>query len=284
MYIRFGFDFDLVCGQDTPLVCLVSPRPERSGDLHRVEPVKTWPPVPVSRYQDGFGNSCLRMVAPAGTFGISQDAVIRDTGQPDPLLCSLRQAEVTRLPPETLGFLLPSRYVESDLLSDTAWRLFGGVAPGWERAQAICDHVQDHITFGYKTARSTRTALQAWEERQGVCRDFAHLALAFARALNMPARYVNGYLGDIGYSSDDPMDFAAWIEIWLEDRWVTFDPRNNARRIGRIKVAHGRDAADVPLIHSFGAHRLQKFTVWCDEVPASDGKPGLLRPLDGHAA
>ena len=140
------------------------------------------------------------------------------------------------------------------------------------------------IRFGYKDARATRTAAEAWTERKGDCRDFAHLALAFCRAMNIPARYVNGYLGNIGYPSEGPMDFAAWIEVWLEDRWVTFDPRNNTRRIGRIKVAHGRHAADVALIHSFGAHKLQKFTVWCDEVSEATVSPHQVGPLANHAA
>jgi transglutaminase-like putative cysteine protease len=284
MLIRFGHDFELVCEQETPLVCLVSPRSERAADLREVSPVKTWSPVAVSRYLDGFGNTCLRMTAPVGTFRIRQDAVIHDSGRPDPLLPGLQQTDVAMLPAEALSFLLPSRFVESDLLSNDAWKMFGAVAPGWGRVQAICDFVHGHIKFGYKTASSTRTAAGAWQERQGVCRDYAHLALAFCRAMNIPARYVNGYLGDIGVSSTDPMDFAAWIEVWLGDRWVTFDPRNNVRRIGRIKVAHGRDAADVPLIHSFGAHRLQKFTVWCDEVPKVIGTGQMTQSLAGHAA
>ncbi len=266
MLIRFGHDFELSCAQDTPLICLLSPRPERTADLFEEALVEVWPPVPVTRYLDGFGNECLRMVAPAGKFRIRQDGMIRDSGRPDPELLHLPQTPVADLPPDSLEFLLSSRYVEADLLGATAWKEFGHLPEGWARVQGICDFVHDHITFGYPNARNTRTAAEAWDERRGVCRDYAHLALAFIRAMNMPARYVNGYLGDIGYSCDDPMDFAAWIEVWLGDRWVTFDPRNNARRIGRIKVAHGRDAADVPLIHSFGAHKLTKFTVWCDEV------------------
>ncbi len=284
MLIRFGHDFELVCDQETPLVCLVSARPERDADLHEVVPVKTWPPVPVSRYLDGFGNTCLRMVAPAGSFRFLQDAVIDDTGDPDPLIPTLRQAGIAALPAETLGFLLPSRYVESDLLSDAAWQLFGTSATGWARVQTICDFVHGHIAFGYKDASSLRTAAGAWQDRRGVCRDYAHLALAFCRAMNFPARYVNGYLGDIGVPFGGPMDFAAWIEVWIEDRWVTFDPRNNTRRIGRIKVAHGRDAADVPLIHSFGAHKLQKFSVWCDEVSQAAVMPHQIGSRADHAA
>jgi transglutaminase-like putative cysteine protease len=158
-------------------------------------------------------------------------------------------------------------------LTQIAWDRFGNVAPGWGRVQAICDFVHQHITFGYQNARSTRTALEAYEERIGVCRDYAHLAIAFCRCMNIPARYINGHLGDIGVPILDPMDFSAWIEVFLGGRWMTFDPRNNVSRIGRIVVARGRDAADVPLIISFGPHVLKSFRVWTydvtDAVPAA---------------
>ncbi len=169
------------------------------------------------------------------------------------------------LPDDTLMFLLGSRYCETDRISQRAWDMFGTLTPGWGRVQAISDFVHGHITFDYMQARATRTAFEALEERIGVCRDFAHTMIALCRSLNIPARYVNGYLGDIGVPVAGPMDYAAWVEVYLGGRWATFDPRNNARRIGRIKVAHGRDAADVPLIHSFGPHVLTRFTVICEQ-------------------
>ena len=267
MLIRFGYDFTLSCNQDTPLIGLLSPRPERKGDLVRMGAVETWPQVTVTRYRDSFDNDCLRMVAPAGTFRLRQDGTIRDDGALDLLQPDAAPSAVADLPSDILCFLLASRYVETDLLSQIAWDLFGQLPEGWARVQGVCDFVHTHITFGYANARNTRTAFEGYQERRGVCRDYAHLALAFCRALNIPARYVNGYLGDIGVPETGPMDFAAWIEVWLGGRWITFDPRNNTRRIGRIKVAHGRDAADVPLIHSFGTHQLAEFKVWCDEVP-----------------
>jgi transglutaminase-like putative cysteine protease len=173
-------------------------------------------------------------------------------------------------------FLLGSRYCETDRLSQTAWDLFGMVAPGWPRVQAICDYVHRHIRFDYQQARSTRTAHDAWLERVGVCRDFAHLAIAFCRCMNIPTRYVNGYMGDIGVPITGPMDFSAWMEVFLEGRWHTFDPRNNRPRIGRIVVAYGRDAADVPLIHSFGPHILESFLVWTDPIADAE-RESLLR-------
>jgi transglutaminase-like putative cysteine protease len=159
-----------------------------------------------------------------------------------------------------------SRYCETDTLSQAAWDLFGALAPGWGRVQAICDFVHDHIKFDYLQARSTRTAFEAFNERIGVCRDFAHLALTLCRCLNIPARYINGHMGDIGVPVVDPMDFSAWIEVYLDGAWRTFDPRNNIPRIGRIVVARGRDAADIPLIISFGPHVLKSFRVWTYEV------------------
>jgi transglutaminase-like putative cysteine protease len=163
-----------------------------------------------------------------------------------------------------------SRYCETDRLSQVAWNLFGHIEPGWGRVQAICDFVHERITFNYQNARSTRTAFEAYEEQTGVCRDFAHLAVALCRCMNIPTRYVNGYLGDIGVPRVDPMDFAAWIEVYLGGRWWTFDPRNNIRRIGRIVISHGRDAADVAMVSSFGPHILNSFTVWARELAADE--------------
>lgn len=267
MLIRYGYEITLNCRRPTALVCLLSVQEDRAADLRVPETVTTTPNVSTSTYRDLFGNECLRLVAPAGDLTIWGDATIEDDGKLDRMVPEARELPVPALPDDCLLYLMGSRYCETDKLSQTAWDMFGTVSPGWGRVQAICDFVHDHIRFDYMQARSTRTAFEAFNERIGVCRDFAHLALTFCRCLNIPARYVNGHLGDIGVPVVDPMDFSAWIEVFLEGEWYTFDPRNNVPRIGRIVVARGRDAADIPLINSFGPHVLKGFRVWTYEVP-----------------
>ncbi len=204
---------------------------------------------------------------PPGILAVSTENIVRDSGEPDLVPFGVGQVAIPDLPQETLEFLLGSRYCETDRLSDTAWSIFGSVRPGWERVQAICDYVHDRLTFSYPDARSTRTAWDGHEERLGVCRDFAHLAIAFCRCMNIPARYCTGYLGDIGVpAAPDPMDFSAWFEVFLEGGWYTFDARHNKPRIGRILMARGRDAADVALSTSFGPSRLADFSVITEEV------------------
>jgi transglutaminase-like putative cysteine protease len=193
---------------------------------------------------------------------------------------SAQQIPVADLPEETLVFLLGSRYCETDRLSEPAWNLFGNSPPGWGRVQAICDFVHNHIVFGYKHARASKSAWEAFNERAGVCRDYAHLAVAFCRCMNFPARYCTGYLGDIGVPpSADPMDFSGWFEVFLGGRWYTFDARNNVPRIGRVLIARGRDAADVAISSTFGPNTLSSFRVWTDEVngaqPASRLDPSV---------
>lgn len=268
MLIRYGYEITITCTQPTPLVCLLAVHEDRAGDLRAAETVFTMPEVPTTTYRDLFGNRCRRLVAPVGDLTIWGDATIEDSGELDPIVPGAREIPVADLPDECLVYLMGSRYCETDRLSQVAWDLFGNVAPGWGRVQAICDFVNAHIHFDYQQARSTRTAFDAFNERVGVCRDFAHLAVALCRCLNIPARYVNGHLGDIGVPVVDPMDFSAWMEVWLDGRWHTFDPRNNRPRIGRIVVARGRDAADIPLINSFGPHILKSFRVWTYEVDA----------------
>ncbi len=267
MLIRFGYDITVSVAQDTPMITMMSIRDERRDDIRFQAGLTTAPPVTCTDYRDLFGNTCRRFVAPAGVFSLRSDSTIETSGDLDPVHGDARETPIAQLPDETLIYLLGSRYCETDRLSQLAWDMFGQTAPGWARVQAICDRVNAHIRFDYQQARATRTAYDAWNEGIGVCRDFAHLAIAFCRCMNIPARYVNGYLGDIGIPVTGPMDFSAWMEVFLDGRWHTFDPRNNKRRIGRIVVAYGRDAADVPLIHSFGAHRLDSFTVWTDEIP-----------------
>jgi transglutaminase-like putative cysteine protease len=270
MLIRFGYEITVSCAQDTPMITMMSIRDERRDDIRQQSGMSTRPDVPCTDYRDLFGNTCRRFVAPAGLTTLRSDSTILSSPDPDPMVADARETPIAQLPDDTLMFLLGSRYCETDRLSQTAWDLFGNVTPGWARVQAICDTVHSRIAFNYQNARSTRTAAEAWQEGTGVCRDFAHLAIAFCRCMNIPARYVNGYLGDIGVPVAGPMDFSAWMEVFLDGRWHTFDPRNNRPRIGRIKVSWGRDAADVPLIHSFGPHLLHSFLVWTDEVPAGD--------------
>lgn len=266
MLIRYGYEITLTCQTPTHMVCLLAVRDDRAADLRGPEKLTTTPEVELSTYHDLFGNRCLRFTAPAGDTTIVGDAVIEDSGLHDPVLPHLRETPLAELPDDSLVFLMGSRYCETDKLSQAAWDLFGNIEPGWGRVQAICDFVHNHIKFDYQQARATRTAYEAYQEGIGVCRDFAHLAVAFCRCLNIPARYVNGHMGDIGVPVVDPMDFSAWMEVWLDGGWRTFDPRNNIPRIGRIVVARGRDAADVPLVNSFGPHFLKTFKVWTYEV------------------
>jgi transglutaminase-like putative cysteine protease len=227
----------------------------------------TTPSVPIEGYRDSFGNWCNRFVAPAGRFSLGTDSVIRDSGQWDISDTSAQQMLIQNLPSDALLYLLGSRYCDTDLLLDTAWALFKDTPLGFGRVQAVCDYVHSHITFGYEHGRPTRTAMQALQEGRGVCRDFAHLAIAFCRCLNIPARYCTGYISDIGLPLPHaPGDFGAWIEVFLGGRWHLFDPRNNNPRIGRILVAYGRDAADVPLTLAFGANTLTEFSVITDEI------------------
>jgi transglutaminase-like putative cysteine protease len=269
MQIHVGFEMIYDCPQPTPMIFNLNVHFTRVSDLVGRDNIVVDPPVPMAGYRDGFGNWCTRIVAPQGRTRVWADALVNDTGLPDAIVPQAQQIPVPDLPEDTLVFLLGSRYCETDRLSETAWELFGQTPPGWGRVQAICDYVHRHITFGYEHARRTRTAFEAFYDRTGVCRDFTHLAVAFCRCMNIPARYCTGYLGDIGVPPvDDPMDFAAWFEVFLGGQWHTFDARNNTPRIGRVLIARGRDAADVALSNTFGPNTLTSFRVWTDEVPA----------------
>ncbi|PZQ98084.1 MAG: transglutaminase [Cereibacter sphaeroides] len=283
MLIRFGYEITVSCPQETPMIAMMTPREEFREDIQTTTGLVIQPSVRATAYHDQFGNICHRFTAPAGLITLSSDSLIWSDGVPEPAFPDAGEVPVTDLPSEVLTYLLGSRYCETDKLSQIAWDLFGHLPPGWGRVQAICDWVNGHIRFDYQMARATRTAFEAWQEQTGVCRDFAHLAITFCRCLNIPARYANAYLGDIGVPPvDAPMDFAASIEVYLEGGWHSFDPRNNQRRIGRIVVAHGHDAGDVPLIHSFGQHVLQSFRVWTDEAPEV-AEPTRLSALAGRA-
>lgn len=283
MQIRFGYEITVNCTQATEMVCLLEVHAERRSDLRQVPIVTLSPDTPSRNYLDVFGNLCRRFTAPVGDCSFSSDGVIEDHGEADVFEPDAGEMPVGQLPDDTLQYLMGSRYCQTDQLSQIAWERFGPVRPGWGRVQAICDFVHCQIRFDYMAASSTRGALETYHGRVGVCRDYAHLAISLCRCMNIPARYINGHLGDIGVPVVDPMDFSAWIEVWLNGpdggRWYTFDPRNNARRIGRIVVARGRDAADIPLINSFGPHLLKRFTVWTYDLADPPPSAALLQPL-----
>jgi transglutaminase-like putative cysteine protease len=274
LQIRLGYELVYQSTQPTPMILNLNVHYTRAADLIRADHMLTDPWVPLSLYRDGFGNWCTRLVAPAGQIRITSDAVINDRGVPDPVVPNAQQNSVETLPEEALVYLLGSRYCDTDNLSAIAWSLFGNTTAGWPRVQAVCNFVHEHLTFGYQFARPTRTASEAFNERRGVCRDFAHLAVALCRSLNIPARYCTGYLGDIGVPPvDAPMDFSGWFEAYVGGAWYTFDARHNVPRIGRVLIARGRDAADVAISMTFGPTTLAGFKVWTDEIKQAP-KPG----------
>jgi transglutaminase-like putative cysteine protease len=282
MLIRAGFAaaFDFV--EPTPLVLMPHVHPSRAATIQRLEALTATvpvgaPPVEFLHYHDAYGNFCARTVAPAGRVSFRTDAIVHDDGLPDRLVPAALQHRVQDLPNHVMVFLLASRYCEVDSeLRDTAWALFGHLPAGWPLVQAVCDYVHNHVRFDYMQARANRTALEAYRERTGVCRDYMHLAVTFCRSLNIPARYCTGYLGDIGVPRNPaPMDFSAWFEVYLGGQWHAFDARNNTPRIGRILMARGRDAADVALTTTFGANQLASFEVWTDEIAAMPKGLGL---------
>jgi len=267
MNIRVGYQVAHDSPRPTPMLLMLRVHPSRAGDLAMPDRVVSDPVIPIEEYRDSFGNICSRILAPAGRLTLSTEAIVRDTGEPDIADPSAGECAIADLPPDTLMFLLGSRYCETDILSDTAWSLFENTPRGWARVKAICDFVHGHVSFGYEHANATKTAFGVFEQRRGVCRDFAHLAVTFCRCMNIPARYCTGYLGDIGVPPDPaPMDFSAWFEAYLGRRWYTFDARHNQPRIGRILIGRGRDAADVALSNSFGPTTLVGFKVVTDEI------------------
>jgi transglutaminase-like putative cysteine protease len=267
MLIRAGYEIVYECPQPTSMVFMLHVHPSRQADLVTEQVPRFTPPVHGWEYLDSFGNVCTRIAAPAGVITVATDFLIRDSGRPDPVVPDAVQHDVGDLPDEVLLYLLGSRYCETDLLSDFAWQQFGATPPGWARVQAICDFVHAHIRFDYQRADATRTAFGALRDGEGVCRDFAHLAIALCRCMNIPARYCTGYLGDIGVPPvPDPMDFSGWFEAYLGGRWHAFDARHNVPRIGRVVIATGRDATDVAISTSFGAALLRGFTVVTEEV------------------
>lgn len=267
MKIRFGYEITYWMPSPTYMILMLHSQPASGQRLLRPDILTVEPSVPLRYYVDGFGNTCTRLELPSGPVRLRADALMEDSGQPEREVPSAPECPLSELPDEALVYLLSSRYCDTEIIMADAWRLFGQVPPGWGRVQAICDYVHRHVTFGYEHARATRTASETFNERRGVCRDFAHLAIALCRCLNIPARYCTVYLGDIGVPAvEAPMDFAACMEVYLGGEWHMFDPRNNARRIGRIMIARGRDAGDVAISTVFGQWQLQLFRVWTDEV------------------
>jgi transglutaminase-like putative cysteine protease len=273
MQIRVGYQIEFELVDETAMVAMLNVYPSRAIDLQEPDEVHTEPELPLNYYFDSFGNRCVRFTVPAGHIKLYSSTLILDSGQPDAIELSARECAVGELPEEVLTYLLNSRYCEVDRFSNIAYELFGQSQPGWARVQAICDWVHDKIRFDYTAARPTKTALDVYTERVGVCRDFQHLAITFCRAMNIPARYATGYLGDIGVPPNGPMDFSAWFEVYLENRWWTFDARHNVPRIGRVLMAVGRDASDVALTTSFGQATLCHFSVIAEEESDSSRPP-----------
>lgn len=268
MLIRTGYTIALDTVAPTPMNLLLNVHPSRAADVATPEVIRFDPPVPATQFRDAFGNICTRIVAPAGRITMAADFVVRDSGLHEPVAPQARQLPIAELPEEVMPFLLGSRYCDTDRLATTAWELFGKTPEGWTRVQTIVDYVHERLRFDYMRADATRSASEAHEQRVGVCRDFAHLAIALCRCMNVPARYCTGYLGDIGIAPlPDPMDFSAWFEAYLDGRWYAFDARHNEPRIGRIVMARGRDATDCALTTSFGSAALARFEVHTDEIP-----------------
>ncbi len=270
MLIKIGYDIELEVSSPMALIHLLRVHPSREVDLEAPEAFEIDPPLRSEDYIDNFGNRCGRVNVPAGYSRIRfrNGAVVQDSGLPDVVDWNAIQHDPCNLPVNTLEFLLASRYceVDSDLMQ-FAWSRFSHTPRGWARVQAICDFVHDHIRFDYQQARATRTAREGFAERVGVCRDYTHLAITLCRCMNIPARYCTGYLGDIGVPAVPyPMDFSAWFEVFLGDRWHTFDARHNVPRVGRIVMARGRDASDVPITMCFGQNKLTRFQVVTEEV------------------
>jgi transglutaminase-like putative cysteine protease len=268
MILRLGYNIEFELPAPVAMVALLNVHPSRTPDLRAADELCLEPATSLETFIDSFGNRCARFVAPQGTLRLSNSFLISDAGHPDPVKLDARELPPQELPHDALRYLYNSRYCEVDRFSTIALELFGSVPRGWARVQAVCDWVHSKVSFGYQYARPTKSALDVFTERFGVCRDFQHLAVTMCRALNIPARYATGYLGDIGVpASPDAMDFSAWFEAYLDDRWWTFDARHNHPRIGRVLMATGRDASDVAITTSFGVANLKQFSVVSEELP-----------------
>ena len=271
MLIRFGFEIDIESAAPVPMLLALSTHPSVEGRFVGNDYVRVPENVPSSTYLDRFDNRITRIVAPAGSLKLWSDCVIEVDGTPDTQAPMARQHPIADLPDEVLTHLVASRYCDSDNLTQEAWRLFARYPEGWSRVEAITAFVHRHVTFGYQFGRANKTASEVYREKSGVCRDFAHLAISLCRAMNIPARYASGYLGDIGVPYSGPGDFCAWYEVYLGGRWYTFDARYNTPRIGRVLMVRGADAADVAMITSFGNYDLKYFMVWTEEIEGDLG-------------
>ncbi|MDQ2714136.1 MAG: transglutaminase family protein [Chloroflexota bacterium] len=284
MHIRVGCEFSYEASWPTPTVLLVQPHPDVPHTIVREE-WKFTPELPMHTYHDIYGNRCQRLLLPSGMHTLYYDALVEVPATWDETASAAAQMPVEDLPDDVLLYTLASRFCLSDVLSNTAWRLFGDIKPGWERVQAICDWVHETIRFQYGTSTPLTTAVDVYVEGVGVCRDFTHLAVTFCRALNIPTRYVFGYIPDIGVPvSDAPMDFCAWMEVYLDGHWWTFDPRNNTPRIGRVLIGRGRDALDVAMVTSYGSPTLKRMTVWADEAPVEGATTTSAQEADTSAS
>jgi transglutaminase-like putative cysteine protease len=279
MLIRLGYDIQFQLPSEVAIVALLNVHPSRVKYLLEPDELQTEPRIPTESYIDGFGNRCVRFVAPPGWLRLSNSTLILSADTPDPVNLSAREHPVGELPNEVLTYLLNSRYCEVDRFSNIAFELFGNVDTGWNRVQAICNCVHNKVAFNYQHARPTKTALDVYTERVGVCRDYQHLAITLCRALNIPARYATGYLGDIGVPVRLPMDFSAWFEAFLDGAWWTFDARNNKPRLGRVLMAVGRDASDVAISTSFGLANLTHFLVTTEEEAATASETGATEQV-----
>jgi transglutaminase-like putative cysteine protease len=280
MEIKVGFEITYQAAQPTPMVMMLSIHPSRRADIIGRETIVTEPDVRIGYYRDSFDNICGRLVAPAGGITLRGSALVHDSGMPDKVMPSAQQTPIENLPDELLLYLMPSRYCETDKLTDIAWSLFGNIRGGWDRVAAITAFVHQRVTFGYQHAHAMKSAFDVYEQKSGVCRDFAHLAVALCRCLNIPARYCSGYLGDIGIPPVDvAMDFHAWFEVYLGGEWHAYDARHRVPRIGRILMAAGRDAADVALTTAFGPALLTRFAVHTDEVVDEVGRGAAPHPV-----
>ena len=267
MLIQAGFKIAFQCPASTPMLLQLNVHPSRAADLRSPDIIRSDPALPMSSYLDQFDNRVTRLQAPPGLVTFENRFEIYDSGQPDDTPPDSPLSPISSFPDNVLLFLVSSRYCDSDALADFAWSKFQNISGGYARVRAICDFVHSHIRFNYLEASPKRSASDAMRERVGVCRDFAHLAVALCRCMNVPARYCTGYLGDIGVPLDpNPMDFSAWFEVFLDGRWYSMDARHNHPRIGRIVMGRGRDAADVAISTAFGEAKLAHFEVVTDEL------------------
>lgn len=279
MLIRIGFEITVSCPTPVPMLLALSVHSQFAGRIIGSDQVRSSHSQDINEYVDLFGNRVTRVTAPVGVSKFWSDCIVEVDGLPDRVLPHAQQLQLEQLPNETLTFLMASRYCDSDLLGEFAWKQFGQTSTGWPRVQAICDFVHENITFDYKFGRPDKTASDVLSEKTGVCRDFAHLAISLCRAMNIPARYASGYLGDIGVPDAGFDDFCAWFEVFLDGQWYTFDARYNVPRIGRILMVRGHDASDVAMMTSFGAYELTEFRVWTHELPDEDDNNVLLEGL-----